>query len=334
MSRYAAVHANPQGVGDSRPTALQIVENEGMAGKLDGKVVVITGVSSGLGVETVRAMAATGATLYLTARDLDKAKAALSEIFNPETMHLVQMDQASLDSVRNAAKSILAKTDRVNILINNAGIMAVPDLQLTVDGYEAHFATNHLSHFLFFQLLKSAMLAGTSPEFQSRVVNMASSGHRAGGINPSDNYHYQKGDYNPSLAYVQSKTANIYMANEIERRFGSLGLHATSVHPGGIATGLGRHLPAEYLQSLYQNQDLIKMFKNPEQGAATSVWAAIGKEWEGRGGRYLSDCAEAMPGEDDMNVWSATSVSYTYSPENEARLWKDSLHMVGLSDDL
>ncbi|KLJ06089.1 hypothetical protein EMPG_10489 [Blastomyces silverae] len=313
MSRYAAAHANPQGVGDSRPTALQIVKDEDMAGKLGGKVAVITGVSSGFGVETVRAMAETGATLYLTARDLDKAKAALGDIFNPDTMQLVQMDHASLESVRNAANSILAKTDRVNILIHNAGIMAVPDPQLTVDGYESQFATNHLS---------------------SRVVNLASSGHRLGGINPSDNYHYQKGDYNPSLAYAQSKTANIYMANEIERRFGPLGLHATSVHPGGIATGLGRHLPAEYLQSLYQNQDLIKIFKSPEQGAATSIWAAIGKALEGRGGRYLSDCSKAMPGEDDMNVWSATSVSYTYSPGNEARLWKDSLHMVGLSDDV
>ncbi|KAL2366313.1 hypothetical protein RJZ56_000770 [Blastomyces dermatitidis] len=234
MSRYAAVHANPQGVGDSRPTALQIVEDENMAGRLDRKVVVITGVSSGLGVET-----------------------------------LVVMDQASLERVRNAPKSILAKTDRVNILINDAGIMAVPDLQ---------------TH------------AGTSPEFQSRVVSLASSGHRLGGINPSNNWHYQKGDYNPSLAYAQSKTANIYMANEIERCFGSLGLHATNVHPGGIATGLGRHLPAEYLQNLYQNQGLIKIFKSLEQGAATSIWAATGKEWEGRGGRYLSDCSEAMPG--------------------------------------
>ncbi|OJD22640.1 hypothetical protein ACJ73_06012 [Blastomyces percursus] len=334
MSRYAAFHASPQGAGDSRPTALQIVKDEDMAGKLDGKVAVITGVSAGLGIETVRAMAATGATLYLTARDLDKAKTALGDIFNPDRMQLVQMDQASLENVRNAAKSILEKTDRVNILINNAGIMAVLDLQLTADGYESQFATNHLSHFLFFQLLKSAMLAGSSPEFQSRVVNLASSGHRLGGINSSDNYHYQKGNYNPSLAYAQSKTANIYMANEIERRFGSLGLHATSVHPGGVATVLGRHLPAEYLQSMYQNQDMVNMFKSPEQGAATSIWAAIGKAWEGRGGRYLSDCSEAMPGEDDMNSWSATTVSYTYSPENEARLWKDSLHMVGLSDDV
>ncbi|PYI11804.1 short-chain dehydrogenase/reductase [Aspergillus sclerotiicarbonarius CBS 121057] len=327
MSRYTAAHANPHGPGDSRPTALQIVQDSNMEGKLVGKAAVVTGVSSGLGIETVRALAATGATLYLTARNLDKARAALGDIFQPETMELVQMDHTSLSSVRQAAATILAKTNQVNLLIGNAGVMSVPDLQLTEDGYEVQFATNHLAHFLLFQLLKPALLAGGSPAFQSRVVMVASSGHRVHGLNESDNYHFQKGGYEAYVAYGQSKTANIYMASEIERRYGSCGLHATSLHPGVIATSLGRHMTEEQIQGLLHDETVLKVLKSPAQGAATTLWAAVGSEWEGKGGKYLADCAEAVQAEEDGHV-GRTCVSYTYSPEEEGRLWRDSLQMV------
>jgi NAD(P)-dependent dehydrogenase (short-subunit alcohol dehydrogenase family) len=328
MSQYIAAHADPQGPGDARPTALQIIEDENMKDKLAGKVAVITGVSSGIGIETVRALATTGATLYLTARNLAKAQTALAEFFDPTRMELVEMDQGSLEGVRKAAKNILSKTDKVNILINNAGIMAVPNLQYTSDGFELQFGTNHLSHFLFFQMLKPALLAATSPEFQSRVVNVASSGHQLCGINSSDNYHFQKGGYEAWAAYSQSKTANIYMANEIERRYESRGIHALSLNPGFIATGLGRFLSAEQVDHLLQNKKMMKIMKSLEQGAATTVWAAIGKEWEGRGGKYLSDCAEAKRATDDNDPSNEVYVSHIYSPEDEARLWRDSLEMV------
>ncbi|PYH94907.1 putative short-chain dehydrogenase/reductase [Aspergillus ellipticus CBS 707.79] len=333
MSPYAAAHLNPQGPGDSRPTALQIVKDNNMEGKLTGKVAVVTGASSGLGIETAHALAATGANLFLTARDLSRAQAALGDFFQPETMTLTQMDQTSMESVRQAAKAILAKTDQISLLINNAGIMAVPDLQLTDAGYELQFATNHLSHFLFFNLLKPALLAASTPEFQSRVVVVSSSAHRARGINDSDNYQFQKGGYDARTAYMQSKAANVYMANEIERRYGSRGLHATSLHPGVIATGLGRYLTPEQIQGMMQNEALMKILKSPEQGAATTVWAAVGREWEGKGGKYLSDCAEAVQGPNDGDDMPGTYASHTYKPEDEARLWKDSLDMVGLSED-
>ncbi|GKZ25365.1 hypothetical protein AbraIFM66951_008142 [Aspergillus brasiliensis] len=333
MSPYTAVHANPQGPGDARPTALQIVQDSNMQNQLKGKVAVVTGVSSGLGVETVRALAATGATLYLTTRDLSKARTALGDIFQPGSMELVQMDQASLSSVRQAAELILTKTNnKVNILIGNAGIMAVPDLQLTEDGYEVQFATNHLAHFLLFNLLKPALLAGSSPSFQSRVVLVSSSGHRVHGINEADNYHFQKGGYEPLVAYGQSKTANIYTANEIERRYGGQGLHALSLHPGIIATGLGRFLSEEQIQALLSDETVARVAKSTEQGAATTLWAAVGREWEGKGGKYLADCAEAEDGEQDGHV-GRTIVSYTYWPEGEERLWRDSLEMVGLRED-
>ncbi|KAF7618653.1 putative short-chain dehydrogenase/reductase [Aspergillus flavus] len=333
MSRYAEAHANPQGPGDARPTALQIVKDAEMEGKLAGKSAVITGVSSGIGLETVRAIAATGAFLYLTARDLNKAKTALGDIFKPEQMELIHIDQSSLESVRNAAKTILSKTDKVSLLINNAGIMALPELRLSMDGYELQFATNHLSHFLLFNLLKPAMLAASTPEFQSRVVNVSSDSHRHHGINASDNYSFQKGGYEPWTAYSQSKTAVIYMANELDRRYGSRGLHATSVHPGMIATNLGQYLTPEQIEQLLQNTRWNSLWKSFEQGAATTVWAAVGREWEGNGGKFLAGCAEAVRGPEGTEDYVGTFVNHTYKPEDEARLWKDSLEMVGLSDD-
>ncbi|OJI91174.1 hypothetical protein ASPTUDRAFT_52879 [Aspergillus tubingensis CBS 134.48] len=324
---YTAVHATPKGPGDARPTALQIVQDNSMQDQLKGKVAVVTGVSSGLGVETVRALAATGATLYLTARDLSKARTALGDIFQPETMELVQMDQASLGSVRQAAKLILSKTNKVNIFIGNAGVMAVPDLQLTEDEYEVQFATNHLAHFLLFNLLKPALLEGSTPDFHSRVVLVSSSGHRVHGINEADNYHFQKGGYDPLVAYGQSKTANIYTASEIERRYGGQGLHGLSLHPGIIATGLGRYLSEEQIQALLTDETVGRVAKSTEQGAATTLWAAVGREWEGKGGKYLADCAEAVDGEYDGHA-GRSIVSYTYWPEGEERLWRDSLEMV------
>ncbi|KAH8688948.1 hypothetical protein BGW36DRAFT_391505 [Talaromyces proteolyticus] len=333
MSRYAAAHASPQGAGDSRPTALQIVKDEGMEGKLKGKVIVITGTSSGIGIETARALSTTGATLYLTARNVIKAKAALADILEPSLTEFIELDLESFDSVRTAARTILAKTDKVNILINNAGIMAVPDLQFTKDGHELQFGTNHLSHFLLFQLLKPALLAASTAEFHSRVVNVSSSAHRLNGINESDNYDFQKGGYNAWVSYGQSKTANIYMASEIERRYGSRGLHATSLHPGGIATGLSKYIPEAEIVAMLENETLIKTLKSPEQGAATTVWAAIGKEWENKGGKYLANCAETNSGNDDGNISGTDYVSHTYNAESEARLWEDSLKIVGLTDD-
>ncbi|CAJ0551501.1 Ff.00g114310.m01.CDS01 [Fusarium sp. VM40] len=127
------------------------------------------------------------------------------------------MDQESLESVRLAAKSTLAKTDKINILINNAGIMAVQTLQFTKDGHELQFGTNHLSHFLFFELLKPALLVAITPNFHSRAIIVASTAYLRNGINTPDNYNFEKGRYTPWGVYTQSKAANIYMANELER---------------------------------------------------------------------------------------------------------------------
>jgi NAD(P)-dependent dehydrogenase (short-subunit alcohol dehydrogenase family) len=334
MSRYYESHISPNGPGDDRPTALQIIQDEDLSGKLSDKVIVITGCSSGIGVETARALATTGATLILTARDTDKASSALSDLLSPPgtNVSLVKMHLESLSGVRAGAASILSKTQKINILINNAGVMALPTLTLTTDGYETQFATNHLSHFLLFQLLLPTLLASSTPGFHSRVVNLSSTGHSRGGVRLHD-YHFSSGDYTPFGAYGQSKTANIYMANEIERRYGHRGLHALSLNPGGIKTPMQRHIPPAFLEKILNDESQMRYFKSPEQGAATTVLAAIGKEWEGKGGVYLDNCRAAPPASEAANQYDPGYQPYIYDEAAEKRLWMDSLKMVGMEED-
>ncbi|KAJ5201018.1 hypothetical protein N7449_005821 [Penicillium cf. viridicatum] len=296
MSRYTGAHAKPNGPG-----------------KLKGEVIVITGTSSGIGIETTRALATTGATLFLTARDVAKAESALASIFEPSRMEIIEMDQASLSSVYAAAAAILAKTSKIHLLVKNAGIMAIPDLRLTADGHELQFGTNHLSHFLFYNLLEPALLAATTPDHPSRVVTLASSAHNVHGINDPDNYDFQKGGYDPS------------------RRYGSRHLHATSVHPGLVQTGLTQHMPPDAFKGM---EYLYPTMKSVEQGAATSVWAAIGKAWKHDGGKYLVNCAMAEPYAEGDDKFSATGYSsYAYDEEKAKRLWSDSLKLVGLRSE-
>lgn len=335
MSQYAALHANPQGPGDARPTALQIIKDEALEGKLVGKVIVITGASSGIGAETARALFTTGATLFLTGRDLKKARSNLSEILDDDRVSLLETDTSSFASIRATAAKIIAKTNnQVNVLINNAGIMGIPDLQLTEDGFETHFATNYLGHFLLFHLLKAALLSSSTSDFQSRVINVSSSTHRTiKGLNDSDNYNFERGGYMHPQAYSNSKLALVYMANEIDRRYGPKGLHATSLHPGEIASDLLRNLGGQLVvDQILSNKEMSKGFKSPAQGAATTVLAAVGKEWENKGGRYLENCAEAEQGKDDGNMMTPGWASHTFDPPTEKRLWEDSLRMIGIDE--
>lgn len=294
-----------------------------------GKVIILTGATSGIGLETARALSTTGATLLLTARDRKKAEASLAGILDPGRVSLVDMDNASLSSVRAAAQQILTQTHgKINILIANAGIMGVPDLTLTEDGYESHFAVNHLSHFLLFSLLKDALLAASTPAFNSRVVLVASSAHRAGPLPEDGDYTFSNTPYRNDKAYANSKLANIYTASCIERRYGARGLHATSLHPGGIWTNITRYSDPDIIEAITKMPRLVPIFKSPEQGAATSVLAAVGKEWEGRGGVYLEDCDAALRGEDDGDGFALGYTTWTYSEVEEEKLWKESARMV------
>ncbi|KAL6717294.1 hypothetical protein ACLMJK_005209 [Lecanora helva] len=329
-SRYVSVHQNPKGPGDSRPTAIDIVKDEGLQGKLVDKVALITGCSSGLGIETARALNVTGMKLFLGVRDIGKGQAALSDILEPGRVQLLKMDLNSLDSMRATAAEFLEKSKTLNILINNAGIMATPQGK-TADGFELQFGTCHLAHFLLFQLLKPTLLASSTPGCNSRVVSLSSSGHRAGGIRVDD-YNFEKGDYTPWAGYGQAKTANIYFANEVDRRYGPQGLHGLSVMPGGIMTGLQTHVPDAVKDRWSSDETMKNYMKSPEQGAATTVYAALSRDWEGKGGKYLEDCAEA----ELCQASGSTSGGYAphaYDEQAEKRLWIDSLRFVGIGDD-
>ncbi|KAL4802839.1 hypothetical protein BDV18DRAFT_154130 [Aspergillus unguis] len=247
-SKYAAAHEKPNGPDDTRPTALQVIEDNALEGKLSGKVVLITGCSSGIGVETARALYRTGATLYATARDVEKAKAALSDLEDHSRVHVLQLDLSSLDLVRHLFQS-------------------------------------------------------SSPVFSSRTIILLSCAHQAGPV------HFRnltlKGKYEPWKVYGQSKTANIYIAREIEKRYGS---------------------DDQLKQVWADGKKLAKTWKSPEQGTAKTVLAAISPELEGKGGLYLEDTQVARP----PGTGLAGYADWAYSEDGPGRLWDISLELLKL----
>ncbi|CAI6262804.1 unnamed protein product [Periconia digitata] len=333
MSRYAAAHANHSGPGDARPTALQIVKDEGLEGALKGKVALVTGVSSGIGVETAKALAATGMRVFGAVRNIPKASEALQGHLESSggNISLLHLDMNSLQSVRKCAAEFLAQSDNtLHLLVNNAGIMMTPEGR-TTDGFELQLGTNHFAHFLLFQLVKPALLASASPSFPSRVVSLSSVGHRGSEIN-FDNLALE-GIYDPNIAYAQAKLANIYLANEIDRRYGAKNLHSNSVMPGGIWTGLQDTMPKEVTDAWKASPELTAMFKSAEQGAATTLWAAVGEECKNKGGMYLEDCCVAGPAREDSTLADPGYAPYAFDVEKAARLWRISCELVGVEDD-
>lgn len=250
-------------------------------------------------------------------------------VLEPGKLDLELLDLNSLTSVRTFAKSFLEKTgNKLNILINNAGIMAIPE-EKTEDGFEKQFGTNHLAHFLLFQLLKPALLSSSTPDFNSRVVAVSSLGHRYFDID-LDNLMLTGGAYDPNRAYAHSKIGNIYLANEIERRYGSHGLHAHSLHPGGIWTGLQAHLDTTAWKA---DPKVHAYMKSPAQGAATTVWAAIAKCWEGKGGKYMDNCQIAPPTPEGAEITFPGYAEWAYNEEKAKKLWKMSNELVGLPEE-
>ncbi|KAI8933855.1 hypothetical protein NX059_009554 [Plenodomus lindquistii] len=320
-----SIFKDPQGPGDARPTAAQIISDNALEGKWADKTILITGCSSGIGVETARALLTTGATLYLTARDMAKGEKALGDMLKNDKVHLLELDLNSLASVRKCAEAFLASSSKLNILIANAGIMAVPEGR-TADGFETQLGTNHLAHFLLIQLLTPTLLASSTPEFNSRVVILASSAHRHGGIN-FDDMNFTKG-YHAWAAYAQSKTANIYTATELERRYGAQGLHAWAVHPGIVLTSLSQHTDAATLAAWGADPKTKLNLKTPQQGAATSVWAATAPALEGQGGKYLEHCQFSPLAGENPKEYDMGYKPHAYDAEAAARLWEKSVEMV------
>lgn len=337
MSRYAKAHHkdNYNGPGDARPTGLQIIRDEDRRDDLSDKVVVITGCSSGIGISTAIAMAATGATIYCAARDLDKAKKALGDLYESPKVHLLHVDLTSLASVKAFADEVKDREKKVNVLINNAGVMYVPERVTTKDGFEMQIGTNHFAHFYLFCQLRDHLLAGSTPEFNSRVVNLSSMGHRASPV-VLDDINLEK-NYNPFIGYSQSKTANIQMANHLDRLYGSRGIHGYSLSPGGIATDLQKHVK-EMMEAALEDAKFSKFMKSIDQGCATTVWAAVARELEGKGGLYLEDCSVAQKVAEDLDEAGDGRIEpgyakWAYDAESEEKLWKLSLEAVGMPAD-
>ncbi|KAI8633716.1 NAD(P)-binding protein [Xylariaceae sp. FL1651] len=316
------------GPGDARPTAMQVIKDEGLVGKMSDKVAIVTGVSSGMGPATVEALAATGATVFATARNLDKAKEALGSLLESGRVHLLFMDQTDLSSVRACAAEFRKQSpNKLNIMINNAGVMDTPE-QRTKDGFELQFGTNHLAHFLLFYLLKDLLLASSTPEFHSRVVNVSSTGHRYGPVH-LDNLGLE-GIYEGWSAYGQSKTANIYMANQIERLYGTQGLHGYSVSPGSFYSPNLQKYCLDDVEKAKGVERMAKYFGNPEQGASTSVFGAVSKDIEGRGALYLEGTAIAGPAPPDADLIEYGYAEWAFDQEKEEKLWELSKKMVGV----
>lgn len=209
--------------------------------------------------------------------------------------------------------------------------MACP-LSQTVDGFERQIGTNHFGHFLFFQLLKPTLLASSTASFHSRVINVSSAAHHMSGVRFDDLNFSKAENYTPFVGYGQSKTANIYMANSIERHYGARGLHAFSVHPGVIAsTDLGRHMDSDQFGAI--KKSMADISRSAPQGAATSVWAAVSPDLEGRGGVYLGDVGEASAAVSEQGRGGPDHAKHAYDEESEEKLWKLSYEAVGLVDE-
>ncbi|WP_030560357.1 oxidoreductase [Streptomyces aureocirculatus] len=291
---------------------------------LTGSTAVITGGYSGLGLEATRALARAGARVIVPARRPRTAAAALRDIPGTE---VAALDLADPESIRAFADGLLAAgpAARVDILINNAGIMACPETRVG-PGWEAHFGVNHLGHFALVNHLAPALTHG-----RARVVSVASSGHFLSGIR-WDDPHFRRDPYDRWLAYAQSKTANALFTRHLDALTGDRGPRALAVHPGSILTPLQRHIPRE--EQIAQGwMDAAGApadgFKTPAQGAATAVWAATSPLLEAHGGAYCQDCDIAGPATtDDMLIGGVKP--WAADPEAAARLWDLSAGLTGL----
>jgi NAD(P)-dependent dehydrogenase (short-subunit alcohol dehydrogenase family) len=274
---------------------------------------VITGASSGLGRESARALAASGAHVILAARNTD-GLAETARWIHAEVPHArtstVQLDLTSLASVRTAATEIQNTTSVIHILMNNAGVMFTPFSQ-TQDGFEIQIGTNHLGHFAFTRLLTPQLAAAEG----ARVVILSSRGHLLGDVD-FDDPNWEHRDYDKFVAYGASKTANILHAVEIDRRLCELGIRAYAVHPGTVATALARYMSRDdfsqlrkYVAATRESTDGHLYFSTPEHGAATQVWAAVTPELADRGGLYLEDCG------------ISEAAAYARDADRAAQLW-------------
>ncbi|XP_061573779.1 retinol dehydrogenase 12 [Cololabis saira] len=286
--------------------------------RLDGKTVVITGANTGIGKETCRDLARRGARVILACRDLTRAEQAAEEIRSSTgngNVLVRHLDLSSLYSVRTFAQELLGSEERLDVLVNNAGVMMCP-MSLTEDGLETQLAVNHLGHFLLTNMLLP-LLRSSAP---SRVVTVASVAHRGGVVHLED-LNFSRRPYSRLQSYQQSKLANVLFSRELGRRLRGSGVSSFSLHPGVIRTDLGRHLEGWFpVLGFLLRLPALMLMKTPVQGSQTTLYLALEPGLEDKTGGYFSDCAEtpaAPEGRDD---------------ETARRLWEESSRLVGLEE--
>ncbi|XP_069116895.1 retinol dehydrogenase 12-like [Argopecten irradians] len=282
--------------------------------RLDGKTVIITGCNTGIGLETAKELSARGARVIMACRDLDRATKASETVkafSGNNDVSIQRLDLASLDSVRKFAERMNEKEEKIDILINNAGVMMCPKWQ-SEDGYEMQFAVNHLGHFL----LTTLLLDRIKKSAPSRIINVSSTAHYRGKIN-FDDINSDK-NYSAMNAYSQSKLANVLFTKELDRRLQGTGVTTNTLHPGVIKTELVRHVEAGFNPFLFNVvfRPLQIFLKTPVEGAQTTLHCALDEKLDNVSGKYFSDCEEKEPSKAAMNM------------EDAKRLWELSEDMV------
>jgi NAD(P)-dependent dehydrogenase (short-subunit alcohol dehydrogenase family) len=303
-------------------TAAEVVEGI----DLTGRRAIVTGGSSGIGVETARALAGAGAAVTLAVRDTAAGERTAADITATNPGAVVGVGRLDLADLASVAAFVSGWSGPLDLLVNNAGIMALPDRRLTPDGWELQFATNHLGHFALTVGLHDALAAAGG----ARIVSLSSRGHLRSPV-VFDDLSFSARPYDPMLAYGQSKTANILLAVEATRRWAADGITANAVHPGAIIdTNLGRHMTPELIQAIATSGTYT--LKTIEQGAATSALVATTPLLDGVGGRYFEDCNEAAVVElaADTPPPPRGVADYALDPANAERLWEVSRGLVRL----
>lgn len=327
----------PIGSGfDRASTTVDVIKGVNLV----GRVAIVTGGYSGLGLESARTLASAGARVIVPARDVERARKAIAKIGGG--MEVQPMDLTDPQSIDDFARDFVESGLPLHLLINNAGIMAMPELKRDAQGNELQFATNHLGHFrLTLRLWPALRRAGGA-----RVVSVSSAGHRFSPV-VFDDINFERRAYDPFEAYGQSKTANILFTVGLDRRGKDEGIRAFALHPGGIAaTNLGTHVGVEMLRKtgfVDENDrpviDLSRDLKSVPQGAATHVWCAVSPQLDGKGGVYCadSDITPVLPEggsfaltEDRANRGAGVQ-AYAVDPKAAEELWRRSEEITGIS---
>ncbi|MFE6664639.1 SDR family NAD(P)-dependent oxidoreductase [Streptomyces sp. NPDC057697] len=296
---------------------------------LTGIRAIVTGASSGIGIETARALTAAGAQVTLAVRNTAAGDAVAGSIENstgavrPRVVRLDLTDRATITSL------VAAWSGPLHLLVNNAGVVT-GGLERTSEGWELQFATNHLGHLALAIGLHDALALGAADRDGARIVSVSSTAHMRSGID-FDDLHFERRSYDPQIAYAQSKTANSLFAVEATHLWASDGIVANAVNPGGVATGLQRNFTAQQKQSLDAAEAAgVFRYKTVQQGAATTMVAAVAPQFAHSGGHYLDDSQEAytVPNDADLAQHPHGVKQWALDPGTAERLWAVSTDLL------